>query len=152
MKKYIPTLVMALGLSTALAPSPVLAQSGYPAIASIPFAFEANGKLLTSGTYAVAQRTTNCGVFLLTNEQTRNSIFVMGQSPSNGKDDPKLVFNRYGDHYYLSQIWIDGIGYTLSKSRHEKEMAALRGVVEMATVSVRLSEAVGGGFAAGVGN
>ena len=145
MTKYIPTLVMALGLSTALAPSPVLAQSG-SAIANIPFAFEASGKVLTPGQYAVAERMTS-GLFLFLNEQTGHSIFVIGHAPNIGQADPKLVFHRYGDHYYLSEVWIDGTGYTLSKSRHEKEMASLKGIVEMATVSVRLEggEEVGGG-------
>ena len=148
MKKYIPTLAIALGFSTALAPSTVLAQSGPQAIANIAFAFEANGKVLPSGQYALAERTTTSGIFLLTNEQTRKGIFVNGHAPEMRQNESKLVFHRYGDHYYLSQVWIDGTGYTLSMGRHEKEMAALKGVVEMATVSVRLAhgEAVGGGW------
>ena len=141
MTRYISTFVMALGLSTALAPTRVLAQSDSPVIANIPFAFEANGTLLTSGEYSVRQRSGNAGLFLLTNDQTCKSIFVMGQSPSSGQDDPKLVFHRYGDHYFLSQVWINGVSYTLGRSRREKEMAAMKGLVEKATVSVRLTHA-----------
>jgi hypothetical protein len=40
-------------------------------------------------------------------------------------DKTKLVFNRYGDRYFLSQIWMNGatLGHQLPKSSREKEIA-----------------------------
>jgi hypothetical protein len=37
----------------------------------------------------------------------------------------KLVFNRYGKQYFLSQIWVEGAncGRQLLKSNREKEVA-----------------------------
>jgi hypothetical protein len=38
--------------------------------------------------------------------------------------ESKLVFNRYGDHYFLSQIWEagDNAGRELMKSREERQL------------------------------
>ena len=39
--------------------------------------------------------------------------------------DAKLVFNRYGDHYFFAQAWMpaDNIGMQAPKSRSEKQIA-----------------------------
>jgi hypothetical protein len=41
------------------------------------------------------------------------------------QEDAKLVFNRYGDHYFFAQAWLpaDNIGMQASKSRNEKQIA-----------------------------
>ena len=40
-------------------------------------------------------------------------------------DKTKLVFNQYGNRYFLSQIWVAGEtrGHQLPKTSREKEMA-----------------------------
>ena len=40
-------------------------------------------------------------------------------------DKTKLVFNRYGNHYFLSEIWVNGAtrGRQLPKTSREKELA-----------------------------
>ena len=122
MKTYISTLVLTVGLSTLLGSSPVLAQSRSSATADIPFSFQANDTMLASGHYAVTHYTSSGGVFKLSNQDTQHSIFINGHAPSPGQDDPKVVFHRYGDRYYLAQVWINGTGYSLSKSRGEKKL------------------------------
>ena len=44
---------------------------------------------------------------------------------SEPKTESKLIFNRYGDRYFLSQVWTAGnsSGRQLLKSDREKEMA-----------------------------
>jgi hypothetical protein len=50
-------------------------------------------------------------------------------------DVDKLVFNRYGDQYFLSKIWTRSslTGRGLTKSRLEREVAAHSGVKPAAT-------------------
>ena len=40
-------------------------------------------------------------------------------------EQTKLVFQRYGDQYFLSEIWMEGnkVGHQLAKSRREVKMA-----------------------------
>jgi hypothetical protein len=50
----------------------------------------------------------------------------MSVEARNGIPNPELVFNRYGQTYFLSQIWTGGDqGRQLFKSNREKEI--LRG-------------------------
>jgi hypothetical protein len=46
--------------------------------------------------------------------------------PGNGSSNGKLVFNRYGEQYFLSQIWAPGSGDRsgLRKTKREIEVAA----------------------------
>ena len=40
----------------------------------------------------------------------------------------KLIFNRYGDNYFLSQVWPPGVtGRGIAKSNREKELASNAG-------------------------
>jgi hypothetical protein len=51
-----------------------------------------------------------------------NSNAAESHKPAN---KTKLVFNRYGDQYFLSEIWVEGAtrGRELPKTGREKEMA-----------------------------
>jgi len=52
-------------------------------------------------------------------------IFLANSCRSLKSVKTKLVFSRYGDQYFLSQIWMAGneAGYQLPKSRREVEVA-----------------------------
>ena len=64
------------------------------------------------------------------------------RSRSSSKDQsPKLVFHKYGDQYFLSQIW-DGqndTGIQLAESKREKEtkMAGLTSASETVIVAMK---------------
>lgn len=55
-------------------------------------------------------------------------------SPYTGLEEPKLVFHRYGDQYFLSQIWTGSTRRDFSMSRKERELkktAAAAGQTEI---------------------
>ena len=62
------------------------------------------------------------------NEDTNSSVLTVTGSAYSGErsaaGSPRLVFNRYGDQYVLSQIW-DGssAGRELTKGKNERELA-----------------------------
>jgi hypothetical protein len=62
---------------------------------------------------------------------------MIGKSQKNAK----LVFNRYGDHYFFAEAWVDGdnIGLQASESRTERaaegELAGLKAKTE--TIALR---------------
>jgi len=102
--------------------------------AEIPFDFVVGDKQLHSGEYHVRQ--THPGVMLIQSKDARSSAMVLTTAAQAGKisDVDKLVFNRYGDQYFLSKIWASDSGRQLPKSRLEREVAARSGVKPGATV------------------
>ena len=93
--------------------------------ADIPFDFVVGDKQLHSGEYNVKQ--THPGVVLIQSKDTSSSAMVLTTAAQAGKisDVNKLVFNRYGDQYFLSKIWAasSDSGRELPKSRLEREVA-----------------------------
>ena len=73
--------------------------------ADIPFNFVVGDTQLPSGEYHVKQL--RPGVIQVQDKVTRSSAIVMTTGVQTGKtsDVGKLVFNRYGDNYFLSTIW-----------------------------------------------
>lgn len=93
--------------------------------ANIPFDFVVGDKQLHSGEYHVKQ--TIPGVTLIQSKDAGSSAMVLTTTVQAGKisDVGKLVFNRYGDQYFLSKIWAPSsdTGRELRKSRLEREVA-----------------------------
>lgn len=93
--------------------------------ADIPFDFVVGEKQLQSGEYHVKQL--QQGVILVQCKVTGSSAIVLttGAQATKTSDVGKLVFNRYGDQYFLSKIWAPSsdMGRELRKSRLEREVA-----------------------------
>ena len=88
--------------------------------ADIPFAFMAGDTMLPAGTYSITEATP--GVLQIRNEKFGSeAAFVQARSLETMKpqDSGKLVFNRYGDTYFLNQVWSDVASYSLPKSQSE---------------------------------
>lgn len=118
------TLLVTIAFASAL--TSVSAQTpGHIARASIPFEFNVGGKSLPAGTYTVARINSDGTSLRVSNQQ--NSAIRLTQSvvASEPKNQSILVFKRYGDRYFLSQVWLAGesTGREMFKSRSEKEMA-----------------------------
>src|SRR5438270_1543276 len=92
-----------------------------------PFGFHVGASMLPSGEYSVD---TDAGpnVLRLRSADAKSSVMIIAhavQSPgTSGRG--KLVFTKYGDEYFLSQVWKQGtnIGSELPRSRREIEVAA----------------------------
>ena len=105
--------------------------------AEIPFDFVVGDKQLHSGEYNVKQ--THPGVMLIQSKDARSSAMVLTTAADAGKisDVGKLVFNRYGDQYFLSKIWTSDSGRQLPKSRLEREVAQRLSESETTVVAAR---------------
>jgi hypothetical protein len=113
----LPALVWAVPL--------VYAQSSGNLKASIPFNFVVGGKPLPAGEYSV--KPVSQVAVVVQNKDNLSSAIVLTTTVEASKiqEVGKLVFNRYGDQYFLSQIWTPAAstGRQLSKSRMEREIA-----------------------------
>lgn len=99
-----------------------------PIRANIPFNFSIGDKELPSGKYSVgrARQNSDDTVLSLADVDGRSKA-ISTSSPtltSRVKDNPTLVFHRYGDQYFLFQVWPAGetTGRQFSKSRREREI------------------------------
>ena len=108
-----------------LAASACIAQTKGDVVAVIPFPFVVAGHTLPAGRYIVSPMTQN---ILRIHESMGPGILVPTNSAQRSVSDnsSKLVFHRYENTYFLSQVWITGIegGRELRPSSAEREMAA----------------------------
>lgn len=112
-------------LSAALGPVCLMAQG--PMHATIPFDFTIGSKSFAAGEYTVKQDVAN-SVVAIQSADHRSTMMTLTNTVQASKtpDKGKLVFNRYGDRYFLSQVWTPGtdVGRQLLTSPAEKELIA----------------------------
>ena len=90
----------------------------------IPFAFSVNNQVLPAGSYEIVENN-NTTVLTIRNQQTLKST-VFGVNTAQERRVPgtaKLRFNRYGDQYFLSEVWTLDAARDVRKSRSEREAA-----------------------------
>jgi len=98
-------------------------------LVSVPFAFVAGSVTLPAGDYCIRKWGRNSDVLQITDSSRRGIAMVVTHS-AQGKEvqtESKLVFNRYGERYFLSQVWTAGAirGKQLYKSSREKEVSQM---------------------------
>ena len=125
MKKQSFLLAGLLVLSSMAATQVARAQQAM--VADIPFAFTAGNATLPAGEYRVQKLDGNSAVLLIHCADTRVSAMVITNAAQAKElqSQSKLVFNRYDNRYFLSQVWTAGSirGRQLSISPQEKELA-----------------------------
>ena len=92
--------------------------------ADIPFEFSVGQKVLPAGTYTF-DTDLNPGVLCVRSEDWKKSAMaiVINASDSNNRADGSIVFHRYGETYFLSQVlYSGGSGRQLNKSQREAQM------------------------------
>jgi hypothetical protein len=95
---------------------------------TIPFSFIVGEKTLPAGEYSVEPNRRDSDKFwLVQSRDVRASCLVttMPVRANQTQEETKLVFHRYGDQYFLSQIWTAGAnsGRELLMPRLERELA-----------------------------
>jgi len=127
MSKCMVRMLSLFGLAILVLAGPNLAQSGATVTAEIPFAFDVGNAHLDAGNYMVDEYVSRRGILEVKSIHGSGTAFVMaGQFEDNPGSSGKsrLVFNKYGDQYFLSQVWMeDGtLGCKLAASKREKEV------------------------------
>ena len=112
-----------LGLLALLATASAFGQPSIPF--DIPFEFSTGATVMPAGHYTITQAAQS-GLKHLECYDCKVNVLLLtrriGSSPM-GRE-PKLVFNKYGDTYFLSAVWSpDGEGSALPESKIEHETA-----------------------------
>lgn len=148
MKNLIPILsstVLAGVLSLGTLASMPSASAQAVAKADIPFAFHVGNTLMPPGTYKLTRNSS--GVIYILRGPGSSAAFVLMRAESSIKDRGSVItFNRYGDHYFLSQVWGGHEGLQCPPSRSEKEankasLVASNKQTSSGTIAVALNKA-----------
>ena len=125
MRKHFFTSVTMLGLLLTLAVASVHAQSKTKIEVSIPFDFTVGNTDLQAGKYSV--RFISHNALLLRSADARKSVIIVAPRAIEGDKNKqeRLVFNRYGDRYFLAQVWMlrTDSGRELDPSGAERRLA-----------------------------
>jgi hypothetical protein len=138
MKKQVLAVVVALVASVVLSER-CFAQPHVLA-ANIPFAFQVGNKWLPAGKYEIESVPTGAGsyqVIRAANGDTQLRFFTIPVNVREASSQPQLVFHRYLNGYYLSQIRTgEGKSRQLYESKSEKQAARKSASIEFA-IAVR---------------
>ena len=115
--------IIVLAFATALASS---AQTRSPQMrANVPFDFVVGDRTLTAGSYSVGTISSGSGdaVAIRSTDSRQKAIRLTNAVRENSKTRrARLVFNRYGQTYFLTQVWTAGSseGREILKSKAER--------------------------------
>ncbi len=131
-------LVVAVAFMTAVASAN--GQSSRTVIATVPFEFKVGDKALPAGDYTLGTISDSSSALVIRNQDSNRAAvrLTMPIEVSKASDKGKLVFHRYGQNYFLSEVWSGGetTGRQLSKSKQERtiesQLAAISSKSELA--------------------
>ncbi len=123
MIKGLTILVVTVAFATAVVSAN--GQSSVQVRADIPFEFTIGDKTLPAGTYGVRSASNAGDVLMIQNSESSISSFRLTNpiEPKRSKP-PRLVFHRYGQTYFLAEVWKGGesVGRKLLPSSKERAM------------------------------
>jgi hypothetical protein len=121
-----------------------VARAQEPVVANIPFQFTAGAMTLPAGEYRVQKESDSSSALVIRSTDGNGATMVMTHAASINAPQAKskLVFQRYGNRYFLTQVWSAGssLGRELPKSAKEKEqaLAAHNHASDQVTIVARL--------------
>jgi len=125
MKKLIISLIVAISLGAASLATTLAAPFTVKIRADIPFDFMVGKRRMPKGEYLI-ESVGDSGTLTIRHAKKGKAVtFNTIRHKPTDSPKSKLVFNRYGDQYFLSRIW-DGSSETilkLNKSKTEKRIA-----------------------------
>ena len=112
------TIIMALALGFAVAAQAQTALN-YKTFA-VPFSFKVGNKELPAGEYKITADNQVVRVQKTNGKANAVTLTQRTRGVNHNLSDAKLSFRRYGDQYYLSQVWLpDSLGRELKRPRRE---------------------------------
>lgn len=113
-----------IALLTLAGAAALCAQSATRVVADIPFAFEIANVTFPAGEYVVSEMSTPHCLTVSSYEEKKAAIALGFTIDNNSRDikETRLVFNKYGDRHFLSQVWAPHIARELVKSKSERAL------------------------------
>jgi hypothetical protein len=119
----------------ALLAASLSAQSG-SLIAKVPFDFRVKNQQFTAGSYTISANSQ--GVMLIRGNENHSAMFALtyGSRTIQPESKGRLVFNHYGNQYFLSELWLAqaGCARAVPPSKAEMELARATGKPEIVSL------------------
>lgn len=135
LKYFLSTLVV-LAMATA-------AHAQTAVKATIPFDFVVGNQAYSAGEYTVKSIGTGTNLLRIDNVQDGSARMLLSNSCEHlvPREKTAMVFHRVGDHYFLTQIWIQGNseGREFPMSRSELQISQNREKPELVIVAANIS-------------
>jgi hypothetical protein len=114
-------------------------------IADVPFQFNVGKKIIPAGKYQIRKMNIGVSHVLRLSDEQGNTVALMQIreriASYSSQSDNHWTFNRYGDQYFLSQVWMVGEnGYGLPESRVERQVAESLTSARPTEVSIHLTQ------------
>ena len=142
MKKQVMTIMAVTVFFTALAVTSVQAQVSGNMTITIPFDFVVSGTTLPAGKYYLQANASRFPMQIRGVDKNQSAFLPSTHSIQALEIQPwsRLVFNKYGNQYFLSQVWFSrtNAGLEVEKGGRERlvlrELASNRRKAEIVTV------------------
>jgi hypothetical protein len=124
MRLFLRGLTVIAAAALLLAAAGAVSAQGTDSITHVPFAFTVGKANLPRDTYRISRLPGHMDVFKISGE--RHSAIVMAQPESSTRkdDNPRLIFHRYGDSYFLREVRLPGnVAMSLPATRLERDAA-----------------------------
>ena len=143
-------LMLLVGIALATAVVSANAQSNQKVVADIPFEFVAGNQTMSAGKYAFARESAPENGLVVRKDEMKISALLMTSKiePKSGETNARLIFHRYGERYFLVEVWsgANETGRQLAKSRQERaiesELASISSKSEWALSRCEIVEVV----------
>lgn len=110
---------------------------------TVPFSFFAGSQNLPAGNYTIELNRERDTITLRSEDRSRNMNAVVmlanNVQQTTNPDKSYALFNRYGSQYFLTQVWREGSGQTLTPGKVEREIASQRTTPALALAEARPS-------------
>jgi hypothetical protein len=124
-------LAIALVLASTLVATGISSAQDNRLQATVPFSFTVGGNTLPAGTYTIGTAAGGSDILTLNNWQKGVNILAVGQPDSyNPKKANVLVFHKYGNQYFLSEIRSEGASMNIDFAVTKAEKKARTQVEE----------------------
>lgn len=108
-----------------LAASMTAAAEGHKVRVHVPFDFQMNGAAMPAGQYHFETPANGAMIYLTAPDGGRHAAITMPLGNPGYPKAPQVVFEKLGDRYRLSEVWVSGAttGGGLPRTKAEKEYA-----------------------------
>lgn len=107
----------------------------HAARATVPFGFFVGSTWVPAGTYTITSDSRSPNVVTIRNGDSKVSLISLGQTDAKPSPSNRLVFNKYGDQYFLREIQcsVCGMSVAFPGSKRERRAQALEASVPAPT-------------------
>ena len=135
-------LIVTLALATAVISANAQSANSSKVIASVPFEFSVGYKSMPAGEYSVQTIVSASDGLLIQSTDGKISALRLSDTTHTSKEKPhaRLVFHRYGERYFLAEVW-NGVDNTGSKLRQSQEERAFASELTIASANNHASPA-----------